>query len=127
MDFQISRRTLNYALWLLKIHDEIPTTTGSVNTLCLAYSCVITCEGTKQTVTHLCFFFLCWQKNVFPDSTKSCGPYKPRRAEILRCSSRHASRGSHDTIGRIHLLLNAKDHWGAFCLINLSSSSCLIL
>lgn len=87
--------------------DRIPTTTASENTLRLACSFVITLfEGTKQRVTHVYIFFLCWQKNVFPDSTKSCGPYKPRRAETTFNSSRHANRGSHDTIGRIHLLFN---------------------
>lgn len=44
-----------------------------------------------------------YRKNVFPDSTKSCGPYKPRRAETTFNSSRHANRGSHDTIGMVAL------------------------
>lgn len=95
--------------------DRIPTTTASENTLRLACSFVLTLfEGTKQRVTHvyILLFFLCWQKNVFPDSTKSCGPYKPRRAETACNSSRHANRGSHDTIGRIHLLFNTSNHLG---------------
>lgn len=65
-----------------------------------------------ESDARICIFFLCSHKNVFPDSTKSCGPYKPRRAETACNSSRHANRGSHDTIGRIHLPFNTRNHLG---------------
>lgn len=40
-------------LVVLKTYDKIPTTIASVNNLSLAYSFVITCEGTKKRVMHL--------------------------------------------------------------------------
>lgn len=58
-------------LVVFKTQDEIPTTTASANTLCLACSFVITCERTKQTVTHLYIFFsvgkrMCFQIPLSP-------------------------------------------------------------
>lgn len=48
-------------------------------------------------------------QNVSPDSTKSCGPYKPLPEFREKCDSAeaHDIRGNHDTVGMI-----AVDHNG---------------
>ncbi|KAG8003823.1 N(4)-(beta-N-acetylglucosaminyl)-L-asparaginase, partial [Nibea albiflora] len=44
-----------------------------------------------------------YRKNVFPDPSKSCGPYKPRAILKQNRRKRHANTHSHDTIGMIAL------------------------
>lgn len=44
-----------------------------------------------------------YRKNVFPDPSKSCGPYKPRATLSDNKMRRHANVRSHDTIGMIAL------------------------
>uniref|UniRef100_A0A671V8S1 N(4)-(Beta-N-acetylglucosaminyl)-L-asparaginase n=1 Tax=Sparus aurata TaxID=8175 RepID=A0A671V8S1_SPAAU len=44
-----------------------------------------------------------YRKNVFPDPSKSCGPYKPRAALKQHKRPQHANTRSHDTIGMIAL------------------------
>lgn len=41
-----------------------------------------------------------FQKNVLPDPSKSCGPYKPRGSLKLEKRAKHNNMLSHDTIGR---------------------------
>ncbi|XP_036933119.1 N(4)-(beta-N-acetylglucosaminyl)-L-asparaginase [Acanthopagrus latus] len=42
-----------------------------------------------------------YRKNVFPDPSKSCGPYKPRATLKQYNRPQHANTRSHDTIGMI--------------------------
>lgn len=42
-----------------------------------------------------------YRKNVFPDPSTCCGPYKPRAALKQNARARHANSRSHDTIGMI--------------------------
>lgn len=44
-----------------------------------------------------------YRKNVFPDPSKSCGPYKPRAMLKQNKRAQHANTRSHDTIGMIAL------------------------
>ncbi|XP_070769621.1 N(4)-(beta-N-acetylglucosaminyl)-L-asparaginase isoform X1 [Enoplosus armatus] len=44
-----------------------------------------------------------YRKNVFPDPSKSCGPYKPRGTLTQNKSAQHDITRSHDTIGMIAL------------------------
>ncbi|KAM9356666.1 N(4)-(beta-N-acetylglucosaminyl)-L-asparaginase [Symphorus nematophorus] len=44
-----------------------------------------------------------YRKNVFPDPSKFCGPYKPRGALKQNKRAQHANVHSHDTIGMIAL------------------------
>lgn len=44
-----------------------------------------------------------YRKNVFPDPSKSCGPYKPRVALKQNRRPQHANKRSHDTIGMVAL------------------------
>ncbi|XP_037636798.1 N(4)-(beta-N-acetylglucosaminyl)-L-asparaginase isoform X2 [Sebastes umbrosus] len=44
-----------------------------------------------------------YRKNVFPDPSKSCGPYKPAATVRQNIRGQHANAGSHDTIGMIVL------------------------
>ncbi|XP_040030561.1 N(4)-(beta-N-acetylglucosaminyl)-L-asparaginase [Gasterosteus aculeatus] len=44
-----------------------------------------------------------YRKNVFPDPSRSCGPYKPRAAARPSERARHATARSHDTIGMVAL------------------------
>ncbi|XP_051276331.1 N(4)-(beta-N-acetylglucosaminyl)-L-asparaginase isoform X1 [Dicentrarchus labrax] len=44
-----------------------------------------------------------YRKNVFPDPSKSCGPYKPRATLRQNKWAQHANTHSHDTIGMIAL------------------------
>lgn len=60
-------------------------------------------NGIKQTA--MIFFSLSCQKNVFPDPSKSCGPYKPMGALKQNKRAMHADTRSHDTIGRFYLLI----------------------
>lgn len=71
---------------------------------CLCHFTITKCKdnGIKQTVV---IFFLSCQKNVFPDPSKSCGPYKPGAALTQLKRTRHANVHSHDTIGRFFLLI----------------------
>uniref|UniRef100_A0A1I8BVF6 N(4)-(beta-N-acetylglucosaminyl)-L-asparaginase n=1 Tax=Meloidogyne hapla TaxID=6305 RepID=A0A1I8BVF6_MELHA len=40
-------------------------------------------------------------KNVFPDSTSSCGPYKPKWKPVDHSTTHSFNEGNHDTIGMI--------------------------
>ncbi|XP_038555582.1 N(4)-(beta-N-acetylglucosaminyl)-L-asparaginase [Micropterus salmoides] len=44
-----------------------------------------------------------YRKNVFPDPSTSCGPYKPKGTFTQNKSANHANVHSHDTIGMIAL------------------------
>ncbi|XP_074505292.1 N(4)-(beta-N-acetylglucosaminyl)-L-asparaginase isoform X1 [Sebastes fasciatus] len=44
-----------------------------------------------------------YRKNVFPDPSKSCGPYKPAATVRQNIRGQHANARSHDTIGMIVL------------------------
>ncbi|XP_037317928.2 N(4)-(beta-N-acetylglucosaminyl)-L-asparaginase [Pungitius pungitius] len=44
-----------------------------------------------------------YRKNVFPDPSQSCGPYKPRAAVRAKKRPRHGNVRSHDTIGVVAL------------------------
>ncbi|XP_032383468.1 N(4)-(beta-N-acetylglucosaminyl)-L-asparaginase [Etheostoma spectabile] len=44
-----------------------------------------------------------YRKNVFPDPSKSCGPYKPRATVKQNIRAQHANIHSHDTIGMVAL------------------------
>ncbi|XP_070819140.1 N(4)-(beta-N-acetylglucosaminyl)-L-asparaginase [Chaetodon trifascialis] len=44
-----------------------------------------------------------YRKNVFPDPSQSCGPYKPRATLKQNKRAQHANTRSHDTIGMIVL------------------------
>uniref|UniRef100_A0A7N6AK57 N(4)-(Beta-N-acetylglucosaminyl)-L-asparaginase n=1 Tax=Anabas testudineus TaxID=64144 RepID=A0A7N6AK57_ANATE len=44
-----------------------------------------------------------YRKNVFPDPSKTCGPYKPRTILKQKGRTRQANTRSHDTIGMIAL------------------------
>nr|XP_019940958.1 PREDICTED: N(4)-(beta-N-acetylglucosaminyl)-L-asparaginase [Paralichthys olivaceus] len=44
-----------------------------------------------------------YRKNVFPDPSKSCGPYKPRAILKEEKRAQHANTHSHDTIGMVAL------------------------
>ncbi|XP_041800098.1 N(4)-(beta-N-acetylglucosaminyl)-L-asparaginase isoform X2 [Chelmon rostratus] len=44
-----------------------------------------------------------YRKNVFPDASKSCGPYKPKATLNQNRGAQHANTRSHDTIGMIVL------------------------
>ncbi|GAA6222049.1 N(4)-(beta-N-acetylglucosaminyl)-L-asparaginase isoform X1 [Lates japonicus] len=44
-----------------------------------------------------------YRKNVFPDPSMSCGPYKPRATLRQKKRAQHANTRSHDTIGMIVL------------------------
>ncbi|CAK6968306.1 N(4)-(beta-N-acetylglucosaminyl)-L-asparaginase [Scomber scombrus] len=44
-----------------------------------------------------------YRKNVIPDPSKSCGPYKPRATLEQNKRARHVNMRSHDTIGMIAL------------------------
>ncbi|XP_039976207.1 N(4)-(beta-N-acetylglucosaminyl)-L-asparaginase [Xiphias gladius] len=44
-----------------------------------------------------------YRKNVFPDPSKSCGPYKPRATLTQKKRAQHANTHSHDTIGMVAL------------------------
>ncbi|KAM9375418.1 N(4)-(beta-N-acetylglucosaminyl)-L-asparaginase [Pholidichthys leucotaenia] len=42
-----------------------------------------------------------YRKNVYPDPSKSCGPYRPKVAAAQMKRARHANAHAHDTIGMI--------------------------
>ncbi|XP_029296909.1 N(4)-(beta-N-acetylglucosaminyl)-L-asparaginase [Cottoperca gobio] len=44
-----------------------------------------------------------YRKNVFPDPSKSCGPYKPSATLKQNMRAQHANTHSHDTIGMVAL------------------------
>ncbi|XP_075959289.1 N(4)-(beta-N-acetylglucosaminyl)-L-asparaginase isoform X2 [Anarhichas minor] len=44
-----------------------------------------------------------YRKNVFPDPSESCGPYKPRATVRQNKRPQHANTRSHDTIGMVAL------------------------
>ncbi|XP_071313612.1 N(4)-(beta-N-acetylglucosaminyl)-L-asparaginase [Trachinotus anak] len=44
-----------------------------------------------------------YRKNVFPDPSMSCGPYKPKARLKQRNRAQHANTRSHDTIGMVAL------------------------
>ncbi|KAM3612006.1 uncharacterized protein V6R79_000865 [Siganus canaliculatus] len=44
-----------------------------------------------------------YRKNVSPDPSSSCGPYKPKAVQKLNMRAHHANIHSHDTIGMIAL------------------------
>lgn len=44
-----------------------------------------------------------YRKNVYPDPSKSCGPYRPKATVARSKRARHANTHSHDTIGMIAL------------------------
>uniref|UniRef100_A0A3B4ZUK5 Aspartylglucosaminidase n=1 Tax=Stegastes partitus TaxID=144197 RepID=A0A3B4ZUK5_9TELE len=45
-----------------------------------------------------------YRKDVYPDPSKSCGPYRPKATQTQSKRARHANMHSHDTIGRFYQL-----------------------
>lgn len=44
-------------------------------------------------------------KNVFPDASESCGPYKPKPIVKQNKRAANANIHAHDTIGKVHMLM----------------------